>query len=107
MERRAGSALFERTSRRVRLTPLGAQLRYQLQPAYTQLTAAFEGARAAARGVSRLLRVGFTVTIPSEPLTGLIEAFEARNPDCQVSMVEHRLDAGDRRGHQTPVAAGD
>ena len=42
LERRAGGALFERTSRRVRLTPLGQQLASQLRPAYAQLTA--EGA---------------------------------------------------------------
>lgn len=34
MERRAGGALFERTSRRVRLTPLGAQLRCELELVY-------------------------------------------------------------------------
>src|SRR5438874_2574790 len=46
LERRAGGALFERTSRRVRLTPLGQQLASQLRPAYAQLTAALDDARA-------------------------------------------------------------
>ena len=46
LERRVGGALFERTSRRVRLTPLGEQLRDQLQPTYKDLTAALDGARA-------------------------------------------------------------
>ena len=41
LERRAGGALFERTSRRVRLTPLGQQLASQLRPAYAQLTEAY------------------------------------------------------------------
>jgi DNA-binding transcriptional LysR family regulator len=49
LERRAGGALFERTSRRVRLTPLGQQLASRLRPAYAQLTAALDEARAAAR----------------------------------------------------------
>jgi DNA-binding transcriptional LysR family regulator len=50
LERRAGGALFDRTSRRVQLTPLGGQLRAQLQPAFAQLTAALDGARSASRG---------------------------------------------------------
>lgn len=50
LERRAGGALFERTTRRVRLTPLGEQLRGGLQPGYAQITATLEAARAASRG---------------------------------------------------------
>jgi DNA-binding transcriptional LysR family regulator len=34
METRAGGRLFERTSRQVRLTPLGEQLRDRLRPGY-------------------------------------------------------------------------
>jgi DNA-binding transcriptional LysR family regulator len=36
LERRVGGALFERTSRRVRLTPLGQQLVGELPPVYAQ-----------------------------------------------------------------------
>ena len=43
LERRAGGVLFDRTSRRVRLTPLGEQLRGRLQLAYGEITAAIEG----------------------------------------------------------------
>jgi DNA-binding transcriptional LysR family regulator len=95
LERRAGGALFDRTSRRVRLTPLGAQLRDQLQPAYTQFTAALDGARAASKGVTGQLRIGFTATTPSELLTRLVQAFEACHPDCQVTLVEHLITGDD------------
>jgi DNA-binding transcriptional LysR family regulator len=95
LERRAGGALFDRTTRTVRLTPLGEQLRGQLEPAYAQLTAALDGARAASRGVIGQLRVGFTVTTPSEPLTRLVRAFEARHPDCQVTLHEHLITGDD------------
>ena len=35
LEGQAGGKLFDRTSRRVRLTPLGSRLRDQIRPAYT------------------------------------------------------------------------
>ena len=63
LERRAGGALFDRTNRRVRLTPLGEQFRRDVEPAYAQLNAAIDGARVTSRGVTGQLRVGFTVTL--------------------------------------------
>ena len=80
LERRAGGALFERTSRRVRLTPLGQQLAGQLRPAYAQLTAALDDARAAARQAAGVLRIGFSPTSNMTALTRLTEAFEAGHP---------------------------
>lgn len=95
LERRVGGALFERTSRRVRLTPLGEQLQDQLRPGYAQLTAAIDDARAAARGTTGLLRIGFTVTTGGEALTRLVDAFETRHRDCRVTLVEHQARPGD------------
>jgi DNA-binding transcriptional LysR family regulator len=89
LERRTGGALFERTSRRVRLTPLGEQLHSRLRPIYTEFTAALDEAREAARGVGGVLRVGFTVATPGEPLTRLVQAFEARHRECRATLVEH------------------
>ena len=83
LERRTGGALFERTSRRVRLTPLGEQLSRQLRPAYAQLMAALADARAAARQTTGAIRVGFSPTSNMEALTRLVEAFEASCPDCE------------------------
>ncbi|WP_184740352.1 LysR family transcriptional regulator [Streptomyces netropsis] len=57
-ERRIGAALFERTSRTVRLTSVGRQLRDDLQPVYAGLHESLERARLAARGVTGRLRVG-------------------------------------------------
>ncbi|MCQ8773411.1 LysR family transcriptional regulator [Streptomyces telluris] len=57
-ERRIGAALFERTSRTVRLTDVGRQLRDDLQPVYAGLHESLERARLAARGVTGRLRVG-------------------------------------------------
>jgi DNA-binding transcriptional LysR family regulator len=82
LERRVGGVLFERTSRRVRLTPLGEQLRSQLRPAYKQLTAALDVARAAAGDTAGLLRLGFSPTSNMAVLTRLTSAFEAAHPGC-------------------------
>ena len=83
LERRAGGALFERTSRRVRLTPLGQQLAGQLRPAYAQLTAALDDARAAARQATGVVRIGFSPTSNMTALTRLAGSFEARHPGSQ------------------------
>jgi DNA-binding transcriptional LysR family regulator len=45
LERQTGGKLFERTSRKVTLTPLGQQLHTELRPAYEQMRAAFDHAR--------------------------------------------------------------
>ena len=76
LEREVGGALFDRTSRRVRLTPLGTRFRDQLRPGYTQMQAALADARAAATEASGVLRVGFTVTTGGEALTRLVTVFE-------------------------------
>jgi DNA-binding transcriptional LysR family regulator len=83
LEHRVGGALFERTSRRVRLTPLGMRLRDELQPLYEQLIAVFDRARAAAKLPEGVLRIGFSPTSNMEVLTGLVRAFEARHPGCR------------------------
>ena len=88
LERQAAGRLFARTSRRVRLTPLGARLREQLQPAYAQFQAAFEDARRAAQDANGVLRIGYTATTYGEALTRLVRAFEAENPGCQVLLHE-------------------
>ena len=95
LERRAGGMLFDRTSRRVRLTPLGEQLHDQLAPAYVQLITALDTARATSKGLTGQLRIGFTTTTPSEPLTSLIQAFESRHPDCEVTLHEHSITGDD------------
>ena len=62
LERRVGARLVSRTSRSVRLTPLGKELRDALEPAYGALRAVVEGTRDAARSVSGCLRLGFQGT---------------------------------------------
>jgi DNA-binding transcriptional LysR family regulator len=75
LERRVGGALFERTSRHVRLTPLGTQLRDQISPAYGELHVAIRDARQSAQEPSGRLRVGFTATTEGAALDRLLGAF--------------------------------
>ena len=88
LERQTGGKLFERTSREVRLTPVGALLRDRLQPAYTQLQAAFDEARLAARGTAGELRIGFTLTTQGPVLTRLAAEFEAGHRGCRTALCE-------------------
>jgi DNA-binding transcriptional LysR family regulator len=88
LEGQVGGKLFERTSRTVRLTPLGVRLRDRLQPAYTQLSAAFDDARRAAKDNAGELRIGCTLTTQGEALTRLASAFEADHRGCRAVLSE-------------------
>ncbi|TCM45033.1 LysR family transcriptional regulator [Kribbella sp. VKM Ac-2568] len=78
-ERRIGGALFERSSRTVRLTPVGEQLRGDLLPIYHGLKQSVQRARDAARGVTDVLRIGM---IPSNThdLRPFWDTFRKRHP---------------------------
>lgn len=91
LEREAGGPLFDRTTRRVRLTPLGTRLRDGWRPAYGQLLAAFDDARTAARQAEGTLRIGFTLTTGGAALTRLVRAFTAAHPRCDVQLRETGL----------------
>lgn len=69
LEREAGGALFERTTRQVRLTPLGTRLRDGWRPAYGQLLSTLDAVRAAARRPEGTLRIGFLLTTGGPALT--------------------------------------
>lgn len=91
LEREVGGALFERTSRRVRLTPLGIRLRAGWQPGLAQIRAALDDARAAAGQPAGVLRIGFTNTTGGDALTSLVRAFQARYRSCCVILRETRV----------------
>ncbi|WP_438291244.1 LysR family transcriptional regulator [Streptomyces sp. HUAS TT7] len=87
LESRIGAPLVERTSRRVRLTPLGEKFLADLRPAYNALRAAVDEARAAARGMGGELRIGFQGTV-DDGLNRAIARFGDRCPDCAIHLVE-------------------
>lgn len=87
LEHRIGARLVDRTSRRVRLTPLGEDFLRDLRPAYTALRAAVDRARTAALGVGGPLRIGFQGVV-GYGFTELIGEFEERYPGCQTRVTE-------------------
>jgi DNA-binding transcriptional LysR family regulator len=86
LERRVGTRLFERTSRRVTLTPAGTDLRRALAPNIEGLDRALGGVRDSAAGVSGTLRIVTTVTTRLPPVIHLCRAFRARYPECAVQI---------------------
>ncbi|MER5319238.1 LysR family transcriptional regulator [Streptosporangium roseum] len=105
LETRVGGRLFHRTSRRVRLTPLGERFLADLRPSYDGLANAVSRAKAAAREVTGVIRLGFLAT-PTDVVTGSVRAFERRYPGCEVELVELPLSDpfGKLRAGQVDIA---
>ncbi|QKG20040.1 LysR family transcriptional regulator [Actinomadura verrucosospora] len=99
-ERQVGAPLFDRSTRRVRLTPLGRQLRDDLWPIYTGLQDGMRRARLAAQGITGVLRVGM-IPYNAYDLQRYWETFRSHHPQwkLQIRMAPH-VDpfAGLRRG---------
>jgi len=87
LERRVGGALVVRTSRRVMLTPAGADLAAGLGSAYRGLGESLDRARAAARLAAGQLRVGFYSAVVADLLAETLRAFAGRCPGVEVSLV--------------------
>ncbi|MFD3530661.1 LysR substrate-binding domain-containing protein [Streptomyces sp. NPDC058664] len=96
LEHRVGTPLFARTSRSVRLTPVGRRLYEDLLPAHRQLRAAVERAIEAGRGLHGRLRTGFGTPWGGELLAAAADTFLARHPGCEITLHEVPLDGGVR-----------
>ncbi|GAT70885.1 lysR family transcriptional regulator [Planomonospora sphaerica] len=86
-ERRIGAPLFERTSRTVRLTPLGDRLYGDLRRAYDLIHSGLARATGTAQGVQGTLLLGVMGALGNE-LRPVIEEFRARHPGCDVQITE-------------------
>jgi DNA-binding transcriptional LysR family regulator len=94
VERQIGAPLFERTSRRVELTPIGRRLGDRLRPAYQQIQEALDEAVAGAGGVRGTLRVGFVGAAAGKFVLEVAEAVRAEHPECEVQFREKQFGAG-------------
>ncbi|MFB6550344.1 LysR family transcriptional regulator [Streptomyces sp. NPDC056405] len=87
LEQRIGARLVDRTSRRVRLTPLGEDFLGALRPAYAALRATVDDARAAALGGSGPLRIGFQ-GVAGYGFMDVVREFGDRYPGCETRITE-------------------
>ena len=84
-----GATLFERTSRRVALTPIGERLRSRVGPACHELETAVDDLRSGANGLVGEVRLGVVLATNGGPhLPEIIGLFEARHPACRVVVSE-------------------
>jgi DNA-binding transcriptional LysR family regulator len=89
LETRVGGRLFDRTSRRVVLTPLGEEFLRRIGPAFDGMREAFEETRQIATGVAGELRLSMYTPVNGGPhLTEIIKTFEARYPACHVVVTD-------------------
>ncbi len=86
-ERRIGASLFDRTTRTVRLTPLGEQLQRQLSAGYQQIIAGIDAATVVARGTSGLLTLG-TMGAMARAISNVIDLFHGRYPGVELRFRE-------------------
>jgi DNA-binding transcriptional LysR family regulator len=87
-ERRIGLPLFERTSRRVLLTPVGRQLHEDIGPAYQLIQDGIQRAVNTGRETRGLLRVGFFSAVGGMFVVEATNLFHSRYPDCDVEIRE-------------------
>lgn len=89
LERKLGGQLVLRTSRSVALTPLGERLHARVNGPYAEITGIIDQTRAEGRSLTGVLRVAlFSGPAAGPHLKTIIDAFEARFPDCSVEISE-------------------
>ena len=92
LEARVGAKLFDRTSRRVQLTPRGEELLRRVAPAYGAIERAYGELRELVSLVKGTLSLGIYARGGGGPyLMETIKTFEGRHPQCQVRVTETGL----------------
>lgn len=88
LEAELGVKLFERTTRRVALTPAGEVFLEEARRTLAALDRAVETARRAANGEVGTLRVGYTATALYNVLPEAVRSFRERYPAVQLELTE-------------------
>lgn len=91
LERQVGVRLFDRTSRRVVLTPAGRALYDDIRPAWDQITSAFRQTQLHGRGLTGLLKAAFTDAAGAQLLVDATKLFRRHLPDCDVHLREVQM----------------
>jgi DNA-binding transcriptional LysR family regulator len=88
LEAELGFSLFERSRRRVELTPAGSALLGRVRQVFEALDAAIHDARSASAGESGRLVIGFPSSLAYSGLTELLRAFRTRYPGVELALRE-------------------
>jgi DNA-binding transcriptional LysR family regulator len=88
LERRFGVALFERTSRRVALTPVGAALYADVRVGHDRIERGIAAAVAAGRGITGVLTVGLEAPAVAELAAPVFARFRENNPGVEIAFRE-------------------
>ncbi len=88
LEGELGFSLFERSRRRVELTPAGSALLSGVRHVFDTLDAAIHDARNASEGESGRLVVGYPSSLTYSGLTELLRAFRTRFPAVTIALRE-------------------
>ena len=108
LEASLGVRLFQRTTRRVKLTEAGERFLRRVGPLLEELEAARAGAQDTARGPSGILRLAASVTYGQSVIAPRLHAFREACPgvvvdlvlsDERVDLVGERIDLAVRHGH--------
>ncbi|MFG1909483.1 LysR family transcriptional regulator [Kribbella sp. NPDC048928] len=95
LERRVGAPLFNRTSRRVELTPLGRDLYEDLGPARDQIVAAVERAITSARGITGTLQAGYLTAAGAQLLLQAADVLKTRQPPAGLDVIVREVQLAD------------
>ena len=88
LERAIGVALFARTSREVRLTPAGADLKRELPSLMAEYARVLEHARRTGRGEAGELRLAFLPSATNVVLPAVVRAFRSAFPEVALALSE-------------------
>jgi DNA-binding transcriptional LysR family regulator len=88
LERRFGVALFERTSRRVALTPVGAALYADVRAGHDRIERGVAAAIAAGRGITGTLTVGLEAPAVAELAAPVFARYRAHDPGVEIAFRE-------------------
>jgi DNA-binding transcriptional LysR family regulator len=92
LEGKLGTRLFERTSRRVSITPAGYRLQQRAGPLYEQLRHALRDIYETNREIVGELRLGLSGPSSGGPaLPDIIRLFTAWHPGCSVHVTENAM----------------
>lgn len=88
LEAQVGIRLFERTTRRVRLTPAGERLLPVATRALAEIGSAFQGLRELGTSASARLRVGITPLMATSVLPAVLARIGSRHPQARIEIFD-------------------